>query len=94
MNGETTSTVWSLKSVLSPPCHISLSSINLSTPLTCDRGLPKPSRQVWRHYAEQKTEHTGITSFPDDGFGNIRSYRLRLFYRQLGNQKRCMPGYQ
>ncbi|EEU9536834.1 hypothetical protein BB552_08875 [Escherichia coli] len=57
-------------------------------------GLPKPFRQVWRQYAEQKTEHAGITSFPDDSFGNIRSYRLRLFYRQLGNQKRRMPGHQ
>ena len=41
--GEATSTVWSLKSVLSPPCHISLSSINLSTPLTCDR---RPAKAV------------------------------------------------
>ena len=40
---EATSTVWSLKSVLSPPCHISLSSINLSTPLTCDR---RPAKAV------------------------------------------------
>ena len=32
-----------MKSVLSPPCHISLSSINLSTPLTCDR---RPAKAV------------------------------------------------
>ncbi|TEV74916.1 hypothetical protein E2128_25390 [Escherichia coli] len=72
MNGETTSTVWSLKSVLSPLCHISLSSINLSTPLTCDR---RPAKAVPTGMETSKRKLTAVCSH-QTRIGNLDAHLI------------------
>ncbi|ESD89461.1 hypothetical protein HMPREF1611_01043 [Escherichia coli 908573] len=37
-------------------------------------GLPKPSRQVWRQYVEQKTKYTA-TSFPEQSLHTFHHYQ-------------------
>ncbi|EMU76992.1 hypothetical protein ECJURUA1811_4170 [Escherichia coli Jurua 18/11] len=38
-------------------------------------GLPKPFRQVWRQYVEQKTKYMAITSFPEQSLHTFHHYQ-------------------
>lgn len=47
-------------------------------------GLPKPSRQVWRQYVEQKTKYTA-TSFPEQSLHTFHHYHPHNAQGDIGN---------
>ncbi|WP_141010702.1 hypothetical protein, partial [Escherichia coli] len=50
-------------------------------------GLPKPTRQVWRQYVEQKTKYTA-TSFPEQSLHTFHHYQLQNCAKHANTHKK------